>query len=85
MELTVYWTQFAEDKLEDVFVYYSEKASLRVESVMHKIFTHHNPSRLLFECFQIVFNIFFLPYTGCVIDDAIFLPEVSPENLCKSL
>lgn len=30
MELTVYWTQFAEDKLEDVFLYYSEKASLRV-------------------------------------------------------
>ena len=30
MELTVYWTQFAEDKLEDIFLYYSEKASLRV-------------------------------------------------------
>lgn len=30
MELTVYWTQFAEDKLEDVFLYYSEKTSLRV-------------------------------------------------------
>ena len=29
MELTVYWTEFAEDKLEDVFSYYSEKASLR--------------------------------------------------------
>lgn len=27
MELTVYWTEFAEDKLEDVFSYYSEKAS----------------------------------------------------------
>ena len=30
MELTVYWTQFAEDKLEDIFLYYCEKASLRV-------------------------------------------------------
>ena len=30
MELTVYWTQFAEDKLEDIFDYYSFKASLRV-------------------------------------------------------
>lgn len=27
MELAVYWTQFAEDKLEDVFSYYIEKAS----------------------------------------------------------
>lgn len=30
MELTVYWTQFAEDKLEDVFSYYIEKASERI-------------------------------------------------------
>lgn len=30
MELTVYWTQFAEDKLEDIFLYYSEKASIKV-------------------------------------------------------
>jgi plasmid stabilization system protein ParE len=29
MELTVYWTEFAEDKLEDVFSYFIEKASLR--------------------------------------------------------
>jgi toxin ParE1/3/4 len=28
MELTVYWTQFAENKLEDVFAYYSEKVSI---------------------------------------------------------
>jgi plasmid stabilization system protein ParE len=27
MGLTVYWTQFAEDKLNDLFVYLSEKAS----------------------------------------------------------
>lgn len=27
MELTVYWTQFAEDKLKDVYSYYLEKAS----------------------------------------------------------
>ena len=27
MELVVYWTQFAENKLEDVFSYYIEKAS----------------------------------------------------------
>lgn len=27
MELAVYWTQFAENKLEDVFSYYIEKAS----------------------------------------------------------
>lgn len=30
MALTVYWTQFAEDKLEDIFSYYSERASIRV-------------------------------------------------------
>jgi plasmid stabilization system protein ParE len=30
MELTVYWTQFAEDKLEDVFLYYIEKASEKI-------------------------------------------------------
>lgn len=30
MGLIVYWTQFAEDKLEDLFAYYTEKASLRV-------------------------------------------------------
>ena len=30
MELTVYWTQFAEDKLEDVFSYYVEKASKKI-------------------------------------------------------
>ncbi len=30
MALTVYWTQFAEDKLEDIFSYYSERASFRV-------------------------------------------------------
>jgi len=30
MALTVYWTQFAEDKLQDIFSYYSEKASFRV-------------------------------------------------------
>lgn len=30
MELAVYWTQFAEDKLEDVFSYYIEKASEKI-------------------------------------------------------
>jgi plasmid stabilization system protein ParE len=30
MELTVYWTQFAEEKLEDIFMYYNDKASLRI-------------------------------------------------------
>ena len=30
MGLTVYWTQFAEEKLEDIYVYYSLKASSRV-------------------------------------------------------
>ncbi|AVR45676.1 type II toxin-antitoxin system RelE/ParE family toxin [Christiangramia fulva] len=30
MELTVYWTQLAEDKLEDIFHYYKYKASKRV-------------------------------------------------------
>ena len=29
MELTVYWTLFAEDKLEDVFSYLIEKAGER--------------------------------------------------------
>ena len=30
MDLTVYWTQFAEEKLEDIFYYYSSKAGLNV-------------------------------------------------------
>lgn len=30
MGLTVYWTQFAEDKLEDIYNYYKYKASARV-------------------------------------------------------
>ncbi len=30
MELIVYWTDFAEDKLEDVYTYYAEKASARI-------------------------------------------------------
>lgn len=30
MELTVYWTQFAEEKLEDIFVYFSKKVSVRI-------------------------------------------------------
>lgn len=30
MGLIVYWTQFAEDKLEDIFNYYVFKASIRV-------------------------------------------------------
>ena len=30
MELTIYWTQFAEDKLIDVFEYYKFKASIKV-------------------------------------------------------
>ena len=29
MELTVYWTQFAQDKLEDVFSYYREKVNFK--------------------------------------------------------
>jgi len=32
MALTVYWTQFAENKLEDVFTYYSQTASLFIAS-----------------------------------------------------
>ena len=32
MALTVYWTQFAENKLEDVFIYYSQTASIRTAS-----------------------------------------------------
>ena len=34
MELTVYWTQFAENKLEDVFSYYIELAS---EKIAHRL------------------------------------------------
>ena len=34
MELTVYWTQFAENKLEDVFSYYIEQAS---EKIAHRL------------------------------------------------
>ena len=30
--MTVYWTQFAENKLEDIFVYYSPTASIRTAS-----------------------------------------------------
>jgi len=30
MGLTVYWTQFAEEKLEDIFEYYSISANLKV-------------------------------------------------------
>ena len=30
MELTVYWTRLAEDKLEDIFQYYKYKAGKRV-------------------------------------------------------
>lgn len=30
MELEVYWLQFAEDKLNDIYSYYSEKAGRRV-------------------------------------------------------
>jgi len=29
MELVVYWTQFAEDKLDDIYAYYEPKAGLR--------------------------------------------------------
>jgi len=30
MGLTVFWTQFAEDKLEDIYNYYSIKVSARI-------------------------------------------------------
>lgn len=30
MGLTVYWTQFAEDKLDDIFEYYKFKAGIKV-------------------------------------------------------
>jgi toxin ParE1/3/4 len=30
MELTVYWTQFAEQKLEDIFYYYSWKVGINI-------------------------------------------------------
>ena len=30
MELTVYWTQIAEDKLNDIFEYYKFNAGIRV-------------------------------------------------------
>jgi len=30
MELTVYWSEFAEGKLEDLFSYYCEKASVKL-------------------------------------------------------
>lgn len=36
MALTAYWTQFAESKLEDVFNYYSKKASDKVASRLVK-------------------------------------------------
>ena len=30
MELTVYWTQFAEDKLDDIYAYYSIAAGIQI-------------------------------------------------------
>ncbi len=30
MELEIFWSQFAEDKLQDIFYYYKHKASLKV-------------------------------------------------------
>jgi len=30
VELTVFWTQFAKDKLDDIFEYYRPKASVKV-------------------------------------------------------
>lgn len=34
MGLTVYWTQLAENKLEDIFEYYKFKAGLRVAQTL---------------------------------------------------
>lgn len=34
MGLTVYWTQFAENKLEDIFEYYKFKAGIRVAQTL---------------------------------------------------
>ena len=41
MALTVYWTQFAENKLEDIYTYYSQTASERiayrlVDGIIHR-------------------------------------------------
>ncbi len=50
MALTVYWTQFAENKLEDIFYYYESKAGIRVaqrlvfEIVDKTISLEKNPS-----------------------------------------
>jgi len=30
MELTVYWTRFAEDKLDDIYEYYESKAGIQI-------------------------------------------------------
>jgi plasmid stabilization system protein ParE len=30
MGLTVYWTHFAENKLDDIYKYYKEKAGVRI-------------------------------------------------------
>lgn len=32
MELVVFWTRFAEDKLDDIYVYYESKAGVRIAS-----------------------------------------------------
>lgn len=34
MGLTIYWTQFAQNKLEDIFEYYKFKAGIRVAQVL---------------------------------------------------
>jgi plasmid stabilization system protein ParE len=49
MGLTVYWTQFAEDKLEDIYTYYKYKAGIKIagnlvnELVDATLRLHKNP------------------------------------------
>jgi len=49
MALTVYWTRFAEDKLDDVFSYYNELAGIAIASqlidgiINHSLELENNP------------------------------------------
>jgi toxin ParE1/3/4 len=36
MEMKVFWTRYAEEKLKDIFIYYSDRVSLRIAQKLTK-------------------------------------------------
>lgn len=38
MRLTVYWTQFAKEKLKDILEYYKQKAGVKISQKLVKVF-----------------------------------------------